>query len=457
MKFSSIFSLTKQIYPKKKQNNADKTQIMAEKATAEETTFPLHVAERYLIKRSLGKGAFGIVFLAEDKRIGRLVAIKQLFKSYVKNPEIHERFMQEARIGAQLDHPNIINVFALEEDKKSACIIMEYLGGGSLESYMEKNGKVEPLMALRIFRGIMAGLDAAHKVMAIHRDIKPPNILFDHLGEPKISDFGIAYLPVDAGGAPGIEVPKSGPIVGTPRYMSPEQILRSTLDCRTDLYSAGAVLYEMLTGRKLFEITDEMKFIDICKIILEQNPPVPEGEIPKPILDITFKLLEKKPDQRFQSAEEVIGVIDNFFIQNANNRNSTSKDMPRIGSYGPLLNSPIAMFEDILRLLLVDGVLAPSERRELNRRAERLGISDAQARVIEEKIRKEQSLPPLESIEKYRSLAEAFFASNKELKLLQEQKDFLKEKRLKLKIKKEEANILERQAREKVRLEKRRQ
>lgn len=457
MKISTLFNLTKQISPKKKQHDADKTFVMSEKATVEETTFPLHVAERYLVKRSLGKGAFGIVYLAEDKRIGRLVAIKQLFKSYVKDPEIHERFMQEARIGAQLDHPNIINVFALEEDRKSACIIMEYLGGGSLESYMEKNGNVDPEMALRIFRGIMAGLDAAHKVMAIHRDIKPPNILFDHLGEPKISDFGIAYLPVDAGGAPSIEAQKSAPIIGTPRYMSPEQILRNTLDGRTDLYSAGSVLYEMLTGHKLFEIKDEMEFRDISKIILEQSPSPLDETIPQPIRDITMKLLEKDPDKRFQSAEEVIKGIDQFFSKNANISTANAGDIPRIASSGPLLNSPVAMFEDIIRLLLVDGVLAPSERKELNRRAERLGISDAQARIIENKIRKEQKLPPIESINEYRSLAEAFFASNKELKLLPEQKEFLKEKRNKLKIKKEESNILERQAREKVRMEKRRQ
>jgi len=456
MKFSTIFNLTKQIKPKKKKEDIDKTILMSKKPTVEETAFPVHVAERYLIKRSLGKGAFGIVYLAEDRKIGRLVAIKQLFKSYVKDPEIHERFMQEARIGAQLDHPNIINVFALEEDSRSSCIIMEFLGGGSLESYMEKNKIVEPEMALQISRGIMLGLDAAHKVMAIHRDIKPPNILFDHMGEPKISDFGIAYLPVDAGGAPNIEAKTSAPIIGTPRYMSPEQISKKSLDGRTDLYSAGAVLYEMLTGRKVFAISDDMNVYDIFKIILEKKPPIPEKNIPNPIIDITMKLLEKNPDDRFHNAGEVIDEIDKFLIGSSNIDKSNNSDMPRIGSSGPLLSSPVAIFEDIIRLLLVDGVLAPSERRELNRRAERLGISDIQSRMIEEKVRAEQFLPPLKSIEEYRSAAEAFFASNKELKLLQQQKEFLKEKRNKLKIKKEESNILERQAREKIRLKKRR-
>jgi len=142
MKLNNFLNLKKQLSVRKQKNNIDKTVIMTEKAPVEQTAFPTQLAERYSIKRSIGKGAFGIVYLAEDRKIGRLVAIKQLYKSYVKDPEIHERFMQEARIGAQLDHPNIINVFSLEEDNKSACIIMEYLAGGSLENYMNKNKKV---------------------------------------------------------------------------------------------------------------------------------------------------------------------------------------------------------------------------------------------------------------------------------------------------------------------------
>lgn len=452
MKFSKILDLTKQLITTKK-TDVDKTMLMGEKASVEETAFPEHVAERYSVRRSLGKGAFGIVYLAEDRKIGRLVAIKQLFKSYVKDPEIHERFMQEARIGAQLDHPNIINVFGWEEAPKSSCIIMEFLGGGSLEAYMEKNEEIDLTMALRIFRGIMLGLDAAHKVMAIHRDIKPPNILFDHLGEPKISDFGIAYLPVDAGGALEIDAEKSNPIIGTPRYMSPEQISGEPVDCRTDLYSAGAVLYEMLTGNKVLQIFEQMAFADICKVILYHKPKRPEN-VSENIADMVMKLIKKDPDDRYQSAEEVIAEIDK--ITSKSSVISDAPDMPRIGSSGPLLSSPVAMFKDVLRLLLVDGVLAPSERRELNRRAERLGISDAQSRMLEEKIRSELALPSLKSIEEYRSLAEAFYASNKELKLLSDQKDFLTNKRQDLKIKKAEANILGRQAREKVRLEKRR-
>jgi len=452
MKLQYFLNLKKLLTSKSK-HDTDRTTIMKDKATVEETVFPKHIAERYVVRRSLGKGAFGIVYLAEDNKIGRLVAIKQLFKSYVKDSEIHKRFMQEARIGAQLDHPNIINVFGLEENNRSACIIMEYLGGGSLEAYMEKNHKIDQVMALHIFRGIMLGLNAAHKVKAIHRDIKPPNIIFDHLGEPKISDFGIAYLPVDAGGTPEINFEKPlHSIAGTPRYMSPEQISGASIDCRTDIYSAGAVLYEMLTGEKVFQFYKQMEFSDISKVILYHKPKKP-SDIPEQISNMLMKLLKKNPDDRYQTAEEVILEIDNI---SSTHKEKTPEHMTRIGNSGPLLSSPVAIFEDVIRLLLVDGILAPSERRELNRRAERLGISDIQSNMIEEKVRKEQSLPALKSIKEYRSSVETFLSLNKELKLTADQKQLLKEKRNSLKIKREEASILESQAKEKIRLEKRR-
>jgi len=156
---------------------------------------PVEVERRYTIKRILGKGAFGIVYLAEDRKLGHLVAVKQLLKSCAKDPEIHERFTQEARIGAQLGHPNIVNVFSLEEDENSACIIMEYLGGGSLASYIQGDKRLDVGTSVRIFVGILNGLDAAHHIMVIHRDIKPQNILFGPQGEPKISDFGVRAPP----------------------------------------------------------------------------------------------------------------------------------------------------------------------------------------------------------------------------------------------------------------------
>jgi len=442
MKFKNLLKL------RKTQINDDETLVMQDIQDVEKTLFPEIVADRYTVKRSLGKGAFGIVYLAEDKKIGRMVAIKLLFKHFVRNSRVHRRFMLEAKIGAQLDHPNIINVFALEEDKNSACIIMEYLSGGSLESFMKKNEQIHPGEALRIFSSIIKGLEVAHQLMTVHCDIKPSNIVFDHLGQPKITDFGIAYLPLDVDGGDGGYSVQSGNIIGTPRYMSPEQIKGVKVDCRTDLYSAGAVLYEMLSGRKVLTFFDNMNLEDITKVILFHKPPTLEN-IPEPLNNMVMKLLEKDREKRYSSSSEVLDEIEKLLSV----CDSCAQKTTKIDSDGNLVGSPIAMFEDVVRLLLVDGVLAPSERRELDRRADRLGISPTQSKLIEEKIRSEKSLPPLKHIESYRSLARQFFSENQDLKLNAKQKEILKVKRKELHIKREEVNILERHAREMVRLE----
>ncbi len=452
MDLTTILQTTRDIFRRKKDyTDLDETMLMSEKPSAGTTSFPKIVEERYNIRRSLGKGAFGIVYLAEDKKIGRLVAIKQLFKSFVKNPEIRERFMQEAKIGSQLDHPNIINVFSMEEDEHSACIIMEYLGGGSLHSYMEKNERIDIESALRIFRGIMSGLDAAHHVMAIHSDIKPPNIIFDHLGAPKITDFGVALLPVDAGGTEELNT-MSKVIVGTPRYMSPEQVTKDMdVDARTDIYSAGAVLYEMLSGNQIYEFSENSTLSEVHEVITTQIPHPLQKDIPENISSFIKQLLEKDPEKRFQNAESVIEVLDNLIQpEHSSSGNTSITGKGTVSSSGPLLSSPAAMFEDVVRLLLVDKLLSTSERHEMQKRAERLGITEVQSVAIEEKIRKEQNLPSLKSLDEYFSLAEAFFASNKEPKLLKEQKQFLAEKRKDFNITPEECKMIEKLVKNKV-------
>ena len=443
MNFPTLIEKAKTFFGKKRDfTDVDNTIVMSDKKSKSSSSFPKIVQERYNIRRSLGKGAFGIVYLAEDKKIGRLVAIKQLFKSFVKDPDIHERFMQEARIGSQLDHPNIINVFTLEEDNNSACIIMEYLGGGSLQHYMEKNGRIPIESAFTIFRGIMKGLNAAHHVMAIHRDIKPPNILFDHFGVPKISDFGVALLPVDAGGSVEINE-KKDKIVGTPRYMSPEQVGQNDeIDARTDIYSAGVVLYEMLTGRKIYEFNSSTTFDEIQKVIQNQEPDPLQGDINQNISQFVMKLIAKSPEDRYATAQLVLNELDK--IQKKNIQRDESSEVIAMGGSGPIINSTAAMFEDVIRLLLVDGYLSPPERSELKRRAERLGISDIQARALEDKVRKEMELPALKQIEEYFSFAQELYKNN--TKLTTEDKQLLQSKRKGFNIKRSEAMLIEKMA-----------
>ena len=411
-------------------NDNEKTVVLKEsdQELSPPEKLPEEVARRYSIRRALGKGSFGIVYLAEDRKIGRLVAIKQLLKPFEKDPEIYERFTQEARIGAQLDHPNIVNVFSLEEDKDSACIIMEYLGGGSLASYIQKEKKIDVQTSARIIIGVLTGLDAAHHVMVIHRDIKPQNILFGALGEPKISDFGVAHLPENAGGGHTISRDMARRIVGTPLYMPPEQIMKKQIDCRADLYSAGAVLYEMLTGRKIFNIDVSNKQMTVQTITTRPPDPIEaELNIPEKLQTLVMRFLSKNPEERPPDAKTAIRDIHEAIGHGTGYGTGLSGEAT-VGTVGPMLSSPAAMLEDVIRLFLIDGSLSVAERKELNRRAERLGVSKVQAEALEEKVREELGIPSLRSIWDFRQLVEAFIASSKEHTLTEEQMEFLQKR-----------------------------
>ncbi|GEM_PF-1700685 len=413
-------------------------------------TLPVEVLKRYIIRKPLGKGAFGIVYLAEDRKIGRLVAVKQLVKQADKATEIYDRFMQEARIGAQLDHPNIVNVFALEEDEKSACIIMDYIGGGSLATYIKNQKKIDPQTAVRIITGVLTGLDAAHHIMVIHRDIKPQNILFGPQGEPKISDFGVAHLPVMAGGI--VEGPEQqSRIIGTPLYMAPEQISQKSYDHRVDLYATGAVLYEMLAGKKIFRPRGDISIETMRNLILtiEPDPLDKIPGVPQPLAAVAMKLLAKKPNDRFPDARSTIIALERIDLSESGMVHDAGSET-RVGSYGPLISSPAAMLEDVIRLFLIDGSISPAERRELERRSERLGVNRLYSRAIENKIRMELSYPTLEAVDEYSETVRILLLSSPQGKMSDEHRAKLERKRKKLKISPEEAAELEKQMTEKI-------
>jgi serine/threonine-protein kinase len=416
---------------------------------------PEEVTKRYIIRRPLGKGAFGIVCLAEDRKIGRLVAVKQLSNYRRKDSEIYERFMQEARIGAQLDHPNLVNVLALEEDENSACIIMEYLGGGSLASYIHKEKKIDIQTAVRIITGVLTGLDAAHHLMVIHRDIKPQNILFGPHGEPKISDFGVAHLPVVSGGVPENQSVNQNRVIGTPLYMAPEQISNKNYDHRIDLYAVGAVLYEMLTGKKIFSPRGETSIETMRNLIMtiEPDPIDRDTGIPAELAAITMKLLAKKPNDRFPDAGSTIMALEKLDLSVVGKKRGIHPET-RVGVSGPLISSPAAMLEDVIRLFLIDGSISPAERRELARRSERLGVSGLHARGIENKIRMELGYPSIEAVEEYTFLMRQFMNESPEMKISQLNHELLEKKRVELRISIEEAASLEKELSDKIRYQK---
>jgi serine/threonine protein kinase len=361
------------------------------------TQLPKHLQDRYKIMRTLGQGGYGVVYLVQDMMIGRLAAMKLLKKASSEGDAVFDHFKQEARIAGQLDHENIVVIFNAEYEDNHAFIVMEYLSEGNLASVINDKGMYSPHEAMVVAKGILDGLSAAHRMRVVHRDIKPENILFDPKGRPKISDFGVAHLPKEEGGVLSKEefMP-----VGTPCYMSPEQLAgKEDIDGRADLYSCGAILYEMLTGQKLYDIPRDTRLDDILKIVESRDYKrlgTFKYEYPKGLIDFVEKLLAVDRDDRYQSSMAALKDLTDL-LDKLEQEKETTAFPDRI------VTSPTYLLEDVMRILLQDGIMAPAERREIDKRAERLRVPKEQTREIEEKIRKEMGLPSLDSLEAYES------------------------------------------------------
>jgi len=213
---------------------------------------------RYKILALLGRGGMGEVYLAEDTELGRKAALKFLPPQYISDPELKARFKREARAAASLNHPNIITIYDIGEHQNRAWMAMELVDGESLRDLMARR---EPEIGdvLDMMMQACEGLGEAHRAGIIHRDVKPANILLDRRGRVKIADFGLARI---VGGTP---LTKESLIMGTPAYMSPEQARGQQLDARSDIFSLGIVLYELLTRRLPFKGDNELALFEAIK------------------------------------------------------------------------------------------------------------------------------------------------------------------------------------------------
>ena len=256
---------------------------------------------RYRIDAELGRGAMGIVYKAHDPVLDRTVALKTiaLDEDAQEREEYHSRFFQEAKAAARLNHPALITIYDFGEENSLAYMAMELLNGTELATRMAE-GSIPIQEAVSIAEQVAEGLAFAHDGGVIHRDIKPSNITLLPRGRVKIMDFGIARMKVS-----DIKT-QLGTRLGTPKYMSPEQSTGDTLDHRTDIFSLGIVLYEMLTGVKLFK-GDTLA--QVLHNVAHMDPPPPsriKPEIP-PLLDLVIKrAMEKKPSARYASAWEMV-------------------------------------------------------------------------------------------------------------------------------------------------------
>jgi tRNA A-37 threonylcarbamoyl transferase component Bud32 len=263
----------------------------------------------YEIERLLGKGSIGKVYLARHRRIGRRVALKiirpeQRFDDDADRAEFHKRLQREAELCAALQHPNVVTLFeAGYEDDVVAYLATEYVEGESLQSRLKKTRPLPLAEALSIAADVLRALAYAHGKSVIHRDIKPGNIIIASSGEAKIADFGIAR-PVDS------SLTGTNSLLGTPNYMSPEQVKSSSITPRADLFSAGVVMYEMLTGVKPFA-APEISGILYNVVNLDPAPADKlNPNVPRAVAKIAAKLLAKSPLARYATAAEALADVE---------------------------------------------------------------------------------------------------------------------------------------------------
>jgi eukaryotic-like serine/threonine-protein kinase len=259
----------------------------------DETMEVVDLESRWKLGKVLGKGAMGEVLLVTDTRLERNVAVKRMLGSEVTNATSVQRFLTEAKSIAALNHPSIVQIYDYGQTKDGPYLIMEYVEGGSLADRCAA-GRVGKVEAISLVSQLCSALVAAHTASIIHRDIKPANVLLTKDGIPKLTDFGLAK-PIAA----DTSMTAAGSVLGTPKYMSPEQVRGRPVDHRSDLFSLGIVLYEMLTGTTPFSGASLGDVFD--RILNQQVPALAEqGVVDASDIDVVLKkCLAKNPDDRY--------------------------------------------------------------------------------------------------------------------------------------------------------------
>lgn len=270
------------------------------------------VVSHYRIRRRLGAGGMGEVYLADDLTLKRQVAIKLLTSKDLTDEQVRKNLLREAQAAASLDHPNICSVYEVGTDGDLSFIVMQYVEGETLAARL-KRGRLSPDEAIDVVAQVADALAAAHRQRVVHRDIKPQNIVLTPRGGLKVLDFGLARRAPS--GPPSEEMTRStlgqsGAVVGTAPYMSPEQVKQESVDGRSDLFALGATYYECLTGRRAFSGKNSL---EICGQVLHIDPPPPSSindQLGPAHDELCRQLLAKRPDDRVQTGEEVLRLLE---------------------------------------------------------------------------------------------------------------------------------------------------
>ena len=262
-----------------------------------------NVVGSYKVTEKIGEGGMGAVFKGIDLMLEREVAIKMLRPELASQPQVVERFRSEAVTLAKLNHPNIATLFSFLRQGEDFFMVMEFVRGETLDSLIRRTGAMPCERAVALLNQALDGIDHAHRMGIIHRDIKPANMMLTENGILKVMDFGIARVLGTS------RMTKQGNIVGTIEYMSPEQVRGQETDARSDIYSLGILLYEMLTGRVPFSSDSEY---DLMRMQIENAPEPPRvfcAQIPQPVEQAIMRSLAKRPEARFQGAAEFRTVL----------------------------------------------------------------------------------------------------------------------------------------------------
>jgi eukaryotic-like serine/threonine-protein kinase len=263
------------------------------------------LAGRYELEDEIASGGMGTVWRARDEVLGRPVAVKVLHDHLARDPDLLDRFRFEAVAAARLTHPAVVRVFDTGIDGGVCFIVMELFEGRTLESFLAERGPLEPAEVARVVQGVLQGLSHAHRQGVVHRDVKPGNILLDREGYVKVTDFGIAKAAFA-----DEDLTTTGNLLGTSRYLAPEQITGGPVDARADLYSTGIVLYEALTGRAPFQAETH---IATATMRLSKDPVPPRAirsGISRALDAVVMRALAREPDGRYQSADEMASALE---------------------------------------------------------------------------------------------------------------------------------------------------
>jgi len=290
----------------------------------------------YQVKSLLGEGGMGIVYLAEHVKLGRKVAIKVLHAHLASNESIRNRFMNEAKTMAELQHPNIVSLLDYHEDEFGLYLIMEYVDGKPLDEYIEQvSGPIPEETAIVFFKQALAAFQYAHEKMVVHRDIKPSNLVITNDGKLKVLDFGIAKIV----GNDNYKLTKTGAHTGSVYYMSPEQVRGLDVDFRSDIYSLGITLYQMLTGYNPYvDLTTEYDIFEkIVKVPLA-DPRTKYPAVSEHMVQVIDKSTQKNPLDRFSSCNDFSKSLDNPNTEALSTNKNPKVEKTVIDSYEPSLS-----------------------------------------------------------------------------------------------------------------------